>query len=42
MTYTAEYVALTMLQADALVTSDPDLARAASGLVPTAAPDALR
>jgi predicted nucleic acid-binding protein len=41
-TYTAEYVALTMLQADALVTSDPDLARAASGLVPTAAPDALR
>ena len=41
-TYAAEYVALTMLQADALVTSDRDLARAASGLVETATVDALR
>jgi predicted nucleic acid-binding protein len=41
-TYAAEYVALTTLQADALVTSDRDLARAASGLVETATPDALR
>ena len=41
-TYDAEYVALTKLQADALVTSDPDLARAVSGLVSTASVDALR
>jgi indolepyruvate ferredoxin oxidoreductase alpha subunit len=41
-TYDAEYVALTSLQADALVTSDPDLARAVSGLVTTAPVDALR
>ena len=41
-TYDAEYVALTKLQADALVTSDPDLARAVSGLVTTAPVDALR
>ena len=41
-TYDAEYVALTQLQADLLVTSDPDLARAASGLVETATIDALR
>ena len=41
-TYDAEYVALTKLQADALVTSDPDLARAASGLITTAPVDALR
>lgn len=41
-TYDAEYVALTQLQADVLVTSDEDLARAASGLVETATPDALR
>jgi len=40
-TFPAEYVALTMLQADALVTSDHDLARAASGFVATATPDAL-
>jgi indolepyruvate ferredoxin oxidoreductase alpha subunit len=40
-TYTAEYVALTTLQADALVTSDGELARAASTLVATATPDAL-
>lgn len=32
-TYDAEYVALTRLQADALVTLDPDLARAVSHLV---------
>ena len=41
-TYDAEYVALTMLQADALVTSDDKLARAVSGLVQTATVDALR
>jgi indolepyruvate ferredoxin oxidoreductase alpha subunit len=41
-TYDAEYVALTMLQADALVTSDGELARAVSGLVETVKVDALR
>jgi len=41
-TYDAEYVALTKLQADALVTSDPGLARAAARLVRTASVDALR
>src|SRR4051794_19786797 len=41
-TYDAEYVALTKLQADASVTSDPELARAVSGLVRTASVDALR
>jgi predicted nucleic acid-binding protein len=41
-TYDAEYVALTRLQADVLVTSDRDLARAVSGLVETATVDALR
>ena len=41
-TYDAEYVALTQLQADVLVTSDEELARAASGLVETATIDALR
>ena len=41
-TYDAEYVALTKLQADAFVTSDPDLARAVSGLVETATVEALR
>jgi predicted nucleic acid-binding protein len=41
-TYEAEYVALTRLQADALVTGDPELARAASALVETVTPDALR
>ena len=40
-TYDAEYVALTRLQADVFVTSDADLARAASGLVRTATIDAL-
>jgi indolepyruvate ferredoxin oxidoreductase alpha subunit len=38
----AEFVALTQLQADALVMSDGDLARAASTLVETATIDALR
>jgi predicted nucleic acid-binding protein len=41
-TYDAEYVALTQLQADSLVTSDRNLARAASTLVETATIDALR
>lgn len=41
-TYDAEYVALTTLQADALVTSNPDLARAVAGLVKTVTVDALR
>jgi len=40
-TYTAEYVALTRLQADVFVTSDRGLAQAVSGLVKTATPDAL-
>lgn len=40
-TYDAEYVALTQLQADAFVTSDRALARAAARLVETAAVDAL-
>lgn len=37
----AEFVALTQLQADAFVTSDPDLAQAVSRLVETATIDAL-
>jgi predicted nucleic acid-binding protein len=41
-TYDAEYVALTQLQADALVTSDRELAQAVSNLVETATVDALR
>ncbi len=40
-TYAAEFVALTQLQADILVTSDPDLARAVAGLVKTASIDTL-
>lgn len=40
-TYDAEFVALTQLQADAFVTSDPDLAKAVSRLVETATADAL-
>src|SRR3954451_18224604 len=40
-TYDAEFVALTQLQADAFVTSDPDLARAVAGLVETATIGAL-
>jgi predicted nucleic acid-binding protein len=41
-TYAAEFVALTQLQADVLVTSDRELAGAASSLVETATIDALR
>ena len=41
-TYNAEFVALTLLQADVLITSDGDLARAASRLVKTATIDILR
>ena len=41
-TYNAEYVALTQLQADALITMDPELARSIEGIVPTASIDALR
>ena len=41
-TYDAEYVALTRLQADALVTLDAELARRVEGVVPTASIDALR
>ncbi len=35
-TYDAEYVALTKLQGEALVTLDPELARRVEGVVPTA------
>jgi predicted nucleic acid-binding protein len=41
-TYNAEYVALTQLHADALVTLDADLARSVEGIVATATIDALR
>jgi predicted nucleic acid-binding protein len=41
-TYNAEYVALTQLQAEALVTLDADLARSVKGIVSTASIDALR
>lgn len=40
-TYAAEYVALTQLQADALVTSDNDLARSVEGIVATEPVEAL-
>ena len=40
-TYNAEYVALTQLQADALVTLDADLARNVKGIVETASIDAM-
>lgn len=40
-TYAAEYVALTQLQADALVTLDADLARAVEGVVSIASIEAL-
>lgn len=40
-TYDAEYIALTRLQADALVTLDPDLSRKAEGIVPIAPIEAL-
>jgi predicted nucleic acid-binding protein len=41
-TYTAEYVALTQLQADAFITLDAELARSVEGVVATASIDALR
>jgi predicted nucleic acid-binding protein len=41
-TYDAEYVALTQLQADALVTRDEELARRVAGIVALASLDALR
>jgi len=41
-TYDAEYVALTQLQADALVTLNTELARQVEGIVPTASIKALR
>jgi predicted nucleic acid-binding protein len=41
-TYDAEYVALTLLQADALITLDEELARSVEGIVATATIDALR
>jgi predicted nucleic acid-binding protein len=41
-TYDAEYVALTQLQADALITLDPKLARSVKGIVGIASIDALR
>ena len=41
-TYNAEYVALTLLQADAFVTLDAELARSVEGIVTTASIDALR
>ena len=41
-TYNAEYVALTQLQADALVTLDVELARSVEGIVATASIDNLR
>jgi predicted nucleic acid-binding protein len=40
-TYDAEYVALTQLQADALITLDPELARRVEGIVATAPIDEL-
>ena len=40
-TYDAEYVALTELQADALVTLDAELARSVEGIVETVSIDAL-
>jgi predicted nucleic acid-binding protein len=41
-TYDAEYVALTLLQADAFVTMDAQLARSVEGVVASASIDALR
>lgn len=40
-TYNAEYLAITELQADALITIDPALAAKAQGIVPLADLDAL-
>jgi predicted nucleic acid-binding protein len=41
-TYNAEYVALSLLQADAFVTLDGELARSVEGIVAIASIDALR
>jgi len=41
-TFKAEYVALTLLQADAFVTMDAELARSLEGIVATASIDDLR
>jgi len=41
-TFGAEYVALTLLQADAFITLDQELARAVEGVVPIASLAALR
>ena len=41
-TYNAEYVALTQLQADALITVDAEFARSVEGVVATASIDDLR
>lgn len=41
-TYKAEYLALTRLQGDALVTLDPELARLAENVVPVAGIEDLR
>ena len=41
-TYTAEYIALTQLQADAFMTLDAKLARSVEGIVATASIDELR
>jgi hypothetical protein len=41
-TFKAEYLALTLLQADAFVTLDADLARSAEGIVSIASVDDLR
>lgn len=40
-TFNGEYVALTQLQADALVTFDADFAKSVEGIVPTASIEAL-
>jgi predicted nucleic acid-binding protein len=40
-TYEAEYIALTLLQADAFITLDAKLARSVKGIVETASIDAL-
>lgn len=41
-TYDAEYVALTLLQADAFITLDEELARSVQGIVETSTVDELR
>jgi predicted nucleic acid-binding protein len=41
-TYNAEYIALTLLQADAFITLDRELARSVEGIVVTASIDEIR